>query len=123
MSHLVCSIHVGSPRGEVVRCTVIYANQEVQDTIQSLELFPSTVTIALMDLRRILALPSLLRVSNLDSARAFSVLNRPPPNYEGHVPLNIFEKGALAAGSAVMSLVNPRRGGMFCMGYDGVEID
>ena len=41
------------------------------------------------------------------------MLNRPPPNYEGHVPLNAFERSMLAAGSAVMSLMNPRRGGMF----------
>ena len=44
-------------------------------------------------------------------SRPFSVLNRPPPRYEGHVPLTIFERGALAAGSAVMSLINPSRGG------------
>ena len=43
--------------------------------------------------------------------RSFSVLNRPPPNYAGHVPLTAIEKGALAAGSAVMSLINPQRGG------------
>lgn len=63
--------------------------------------------------RRLLALPASTRVSIFSSVRAFSVLNRPPPNYEGHVPLNVFEKGALAAGSAVMSLLNPRRGGVF----------
>ncbi|KAK5001462.1 Ubiquinone biosynthesis protein, partial [Cryomyces antarcticus] len=51
---------------------------------------------------RILALPA--------SYRAFSVFNRPPPNYEGHVPLTTVERGALAVGSAVMSLINPRRG-------------
>lgn len=44
-------------------------------------------------------------------ARSFSVLNRPPPNYEGHVPLNKLEKGALAVGSAFGSLFNPYRGG------------
>ncbi|KKA17077.1 Ubiquinone biosynthesis protein coq4, mitochondrial Precursor [Rasamsonia emersonii CBS 393.64] len=42
--------------------------------------------------------------------RAFSVLNRPPPNYPGHVPLTFVERGALAVGSAVGSLLNPRRG-------------
>ena len=61
--------------------------------------------------RHLLCLPPSLRVSLLCSTRVFSVLNRPPPNYEGHVPLNVFEKGALAAGSAIMSLINPRRGG------------
>ena len=56
--------------------------------------------------------PLRVRVLNFEAARSFSVLNRPPPNYNGHVPLNVFEKGALAAGSAMLSLVNPRRGGI-----------
>lgn len=43
--------------------------------------------------------------------RAFSVINRPQPNYPGHVPLTFVERGALAVGSAVGSLLNPRRGG------------
>ena len=43
--------------------------------------------------------------------RHFSVLNRPLPNYPGHVPLTRIERGALAIGSAVGSLLNPRRGG------------
>lgn len=60
---------------------------------------------------RILALPPLLRANMVSTARAFSVLKRPSPNYPGHVPLNGFERGALAAGSAVLSLMNPRRGG------------
>jgi len=42
--------------------------------------------------------------------RCFSVLNRPVPSYEGHVPLNRIERGALALGSAFGSLLNPRRG-------------
>ncbi|KAK0661512.1 Ubiquinone biosynthesis protein COQ4 [Lasiodiplodia hormozganensis] len=41
---------------------------------------------------------------------SFSVLNRPPPNYPGHVPLTTIERGALAVGSAVWSLIDPRRG-------------
>ena len=41
--------------------------------------------------------------------RFFSVLNRPPPNYPGHVPLTGVERTALAAGSAIASLINPRR--------------
>lgn len=45
------------------------------------------------------------------SYRTFSVLNRPPPKYEGHIPLTGVERGALAVGSAVMSLFNPRRAG------------
>lgn len=65
-----------------------------------------------MALKQLLRLPTSLRVTFFNSARPFSVLNRPSPNYEGHIPLNVFEKAALAAGSAVMSLINPRRGGM-----------
>ncbi|KAI9888913.1 MAG: Intracellular distribution of mitochondria [Vezdaea aestivalis] len=41
--------------------------------------------------------------------RTFSVLNRPASAYPGHVPLNGFERVALAAGSAVGALINPRR--------------
>ena len=66
-----------------------------------------------MTSRKFFALPPLIRLTIAPSARTFSVLNRPPPNYEGHVPLNAFERGTLAAGSAVMSLMNPRRAGMF----------
>ncbi|RKF65197.1 Ubiquinone biosynthesis protein coq4, mitochondrial [Erysiphe neolycopersici] len=46
-----------------------------------------------------------------ESRRLFGVLNRPPPNYPGHVPLTYLEKTGLAVGSAVISLFNPRRGG------------
>ncbi|KAF7186646.1 Ubiquinone biosynthesis protein COQ4, mitochondrial [Pseudocercospora fuligena] len=52
---------------------------------------------------RILSLPPSLR------ARSFSVLNRPTPNYPGHVPLTWLERGALAIGSAFGSLRNPYR--------------
>ncbi|GLI77164.1 ubiquinone biosynthesis protein [Penicillium ochrochloron] len=41
--------------------------------------------------------------------RPFSILNRPQPNYPGHVPLTTIERGALAVGSAIGSLINPRR--------------
>ncbi|KAJ6032316.1 hypothetical protein N7540_003048 [Penicillium herquei] len=41
--------------------------------------------------------------------RPFSVLNRPAVNYPGHVPLTTIERGALALGSAIGSLINPRR--------------
>ncbi|KAL2161315.1 hypothetical protein VTH06DRAFT_8535 [Thermothelomyces fergusii] len=40
----------------------------------------------------------------------FSSLTRPPPNYPGHVPLTGIEKAALAIGSGLMSLRDPRRG-------------
>ncbi|OAX79512.1 ubiquinone biosynthesis protein COQ4, mitochondrial [Emergomyces africanus] len=43
-------------------------------------------------------------------SRQFSALNRPPPNYPGHIPLTTIERGALAVGSAIGSLLNPRRG-------------
>jgi ubiquinone biosynthesis protein COQ4 len=41
------------------------------------------------------------------------VLNRPPPSYDGHVPLTRIERGALAVGSALGAIVNPRRAGTF----------
>jgi ubiquinone biosynthesis protein COQ4 len=41
--------------------------------------------------------------------RNFSVLNRPPPNYPGHVPLTAVERVGLAVGSAFASLINPYR--------------
>ncbi|KAJ9625341.1 Ubiquinone biosynthesis protein [Knufia peltigerae] len=43
------------------------------------------------------------------SHRAFSVLNRPPSNYPGHVPLTGVERVGLAVGSAITSLLNPYR--------------
>ncbi|KAJ4523541.1 Ubiquinone biosynthesis protein [Exophiala dermatitidis] len=46
---------------------------------------------------------------NSASPRSFSVLNRPPPNYPGHVPLTRVERLGLAVGSAVTSLLNPYR--------------
>ncbi|KAI4157397.1 MAG: hypothetical protein L6R39_000679 [Caloplaca ligustica] len=42
--------------------------------------------------------------------KLFSVLNRPAPKYEGHVPLSVTERSVLAVGSAITSLLNPRRG-------------
>lgn len=44
-----------------------------------------------------------------NSRRPFSVLNRPPPNYPGHVPLTGLERVGLAIGSAVTSLIDPYR--------------
>ncbi|PGG97311.1 ubiquinone biosynthesis protein COQ4, mitochondrial [Helicocarpus griseus UAMH5409] len=43
-------------------------------------------------------------------SREFSALNRPLPNYPDHIPLTAIERGALAVGSAIGSLLNPRRG-------------
>ena len=62
-------------------------------------------------LQKFLTLPSSLRLAVTSSMRAFSVLRRPPPRYDGHVPLNNIERGALAVGSAIMSLMDPYRGG------------
>ncbi|KAM7189772.1 ubiquinone biosynthesis protein COQ4, mitochondrial, partial [Naviculisporaceae sp. PSN 640] len=42
--------------------------------------------------------------------REFSVLNRPPPNYPGHVPLTRLERAGLLIGSGLMSLRDPYRG-------------
>ncbi|KAH9868175.1 Ubiquinone biosynthesis protein [Plenodomus biglobosus] len=44
------------------------------------------------------------------ASRAFSVLNRPAPNYEGHVPLTRLERLGLALGSGIGSFIDPRRG-------------
>lgn len=43
--------------------------------------------------------------------RAFSVLERPPPNYPGHVPLTPLERAGLAVGSGIMAFFNPYRPG------------
>ena len=60
---------------------------------------------------KLTSLPATLRLNLLNDVRFFSVLQRPTPNYEGHIPLNRWEKGSLAVGSAVMALLNPYRGG------------
>lgn len=46
-------------------------------------------------------------------SRRFSVFNRPPPNYEGHVPLTRIERLGLAVGSAVTSFIDPTRPGNY----------
>lgn len=58
-----------------------------------------------------LRLPSVVYPAFGGAFRRFSVLNRPPPQYHGHVPLTFTERGVLAVGSALTSLLNPRRGG------------
>ena len=63
--------------------------------------------------RAIWRLPPTFTVASFELARCFSVLQRPAPNYDGHVPLTAIERSALAVGSAFMSLVDPRRGGKF----------
>lgn len=59
--------------------------------------------------RRLLALPPPIRTQLQSQSQFFSVLNRPQPNYPGHVPLTWLERGALAVGSAFASLRNPYR--------------
>ncbi|KAF2197677.1 ubiquinone biosynthesis protein coq4, mitochondrial [Delitschia confertaspora ATCC 74209] len=44
------------------------------------------------------------------SSRCFSILNRPPPNYEGHIPLTRLERLGLTVGSGLLSFLDPRRG-------------
>lgn len=55
------------------------------------------------------------------NTRGFSVLNRPPPNYPGHVPLTRIEQAGLAVGSAVISLLNPRRGGKLIINKQSLD--
>lgn len=62
------------------------------------------------ELRALAAAPSSPYAAS--TLRPFSILNRPQPNYPGHVPLTTIERGALAIGSAIGSLINPRRAGM-----------
>ena len=57
--------------------------------------------------------PTAATLTAAANSRQFSLssLTRPPPNYPGHVPLTGIEKAALAIGSGLMSLRDPRRGG------------
>ncbi|KAF2109748.1 coenzyme Q biosynthesis protein Coq4-domain-containing protein [Lophiotrema nucula] len=64
--------------------------------------FTATVSAAVRSTHTSLSLPA--------SCRCFSVLNRPPPNYEGHIPLTRVERLGLAAGSGLLSFLDPRRG-------------
>ncbi|KII89714.1 hypothetical protein PLICRDRAFT_107756 [Plicaturopsis crispa FD-325 SS-3] len=52
------------------------------------------------------------RQSAICNARSQARSVNTQPAYEGHIPLNWFENAFLAAGSAFMSLANPRRGDM-----------
>ncbi|KAI1463667.1 Coq4-domain-containing protein [Daldinia caldariorum] len=56
--------------------------------------------------------PSCITANSKNNRRSFSVLNRPPPNYPGHVPLTGLERAALAVGSGIVSFLDPYRGDM-----------
>ncbi|KND89331.1 Ubiquinone biosynthesis protein coq4, mitochondrial [Tolypocladium ophioglossoides CBS 100239] len=45
------------------------------------------------------------------SIKLFFVPNRPPPKYDGHVPLTNVEKVALGIGAATGAFLNPHRAG------------
>ncbi|OLN86091.1 Ubiquinone biosynthesis protein COQ4, mitochondrial [Colletotrichum chlorophyti] len=47
--------------------------------------------------------------------RRFSVLNRPPPKYPGHVPLTPLERTSLALGAGIWSLLSPYRGDLIAV--------
>lgn len=83
VDHLTTSLYTITPS--------LYSNAE-----------PPTMSLTLQ-CRQLLSLPPTLR------ARSFSVLNRPPPNYPGHVPLTMLERSALTITSAFGSLLNPYR--------------
>ena len=53
------------------------------------------------------AFSNVLPAANLQLRRNVS-----QPAYDGHTPLNWAENAFLAVGSAVMSLIDPRRGGV-----------
>ncbi|KAK1672634.1 coenzyme Q biosynthesis protein Coq4 [Colletotrichum godetiae] len=55
-------------------------------------------------------IPSSSSSSSSSSRRPFSVLNRPPPNYPGHIPLTKIERAALGLGAGIWSLLSPYRG-------------
>ncbi|KAF2034546.1 Coq4-domain-containing protein [Setomelanomma holmii] len=64
-----------------------------------------------LQLRRLQATTfSQVRPQTRIDTRGFSVLNRPSPNYEGHVPLTVTERLGLALGSGLGSFLDPRRG-------------
>lgn len=64
-------------------------------------------------IQSLLSIPSrrLTKAVGWSSPRLFSLLNRPPPKYDGHVPLTNTEKAALGIGAAVGAFFDPRRAG------------
>lgn len=82
-----------------------------------MRLAPYTMEVALRRSAALVARPNALRPCAAEatalapSRRQYWTPSRPPPNYPGHIPLNTLEKAALAIGSGLVSLANPRRGG------------
>lgn len=62
-------------------------------------------------LTRLSAPLSIARTVSSQNFVATRSLGSKVPAYEGHIPVNWFENGVLAVGSAFMSLADPRRGG------------
>lgn len=60
-------------------------------------------------LRTIAAATTTSSISPTHYSRYFSVFNRPPPAYDGHVPLTRLERACLFLGSGIISLADPRR--------------
>lgn len=72
---------------------------------------PMAKHVRLSQLGRLTAVPTVASKPIAQSLRCFSVLQRPRPNYEGHIPLTRTERLGLALGSGLMSFLDPRRGG------------
>lgn len=53
--------------------------------------------------------------NDITSPRRFSILNRPKPAYESHIPLTITERAGLAIGSALWSFFDPTRGDLIAV--------
>jgi hypothetical protein len=61
--------------------------------------------------------------SSSSSRRNFSVFNRPPPNYPGHVPLTKVERVGLAVGASLWSFFDPYRHGMLPLSLSSQRYD
>ncbi|KAH7381564.1 ubiquinone biosynthesis protein coq4, mitochondrial [Pyrenochaeta sp. MPI-SDFR-AT-0127] len=66
--------------------------------------------VRLIQFQRLAARASSPSSPSIQFSRCFSVLNRPRPNYEGHIPLTVTERLGLAFGSGLQSFLDPRRG-------------
>jgi len=95
-------VMIGSNQMRTIKpalCTIPHSNAQMARNVRACRL-PK------------LASGSIFQASSFaQSTRCFSVLNRPPPNYEGHIPLTRTERLGLAIGSGLGSFLDPRRGG------------